>query len=109
MGKRKKGKKGKKNLVSLACGERRKTFFLFPLFPSSPFSHLTQALFIALVRLYQCTLGAILPNACRFSPTCSEYAIQAVRKHGAFKGAWLAFKRILRCNQLFKGGRDPVP
>ncbi len=46
---------------------------------------------------------------CRFRPTCSEYAIEAINVHGALKGSFLAVKRILRCNPLFKGGYDPVP
>ncbi len=48
-------------------------------------------------------------SCCRFTPTCSQYALEAVEKHGAFKGTWLAVKRLLRCNPLFKGGYDPVP
>ncbi|MEG1990891.1 MAG: membrane protein insertion efficiency factor YidD, partial [Christensenella sp.] len=46
---------------------------------------------------------------CRFTPTCSQYAVEAVTKYGALKGTFLAIKRILRCNPLFKGGYDPVP
>ena len=49
------------------------------------------------------------PPTCRFYPTCSQYALQALEKYGAFKGGWLAFRRILRCNPLHKGGYDPVP
>lgn len=48
-------------------------------------------------------------GACRFTPTCSQYAIEAIEVHGAIKGSWLAFKRIMRCNPFFKGGFDPVP
>ena len=66
-------------------------------------------LLVALVRLYQKTIGTVLPNACRFTPTCSQYFIEAVNKHGSLRGSWLGFKRLLRCNQLFKGGHDPVP
>ncbi len=64
---------------------------------------------IGLVRVYQWTLGVVLPNSCRFSPTCSQYFIEAVRKHGAIKGAWLGVRRILRCHPYHKGGHDPVP
>jgi len=64
---------------------------------------------IGLVRLYQHTLGAVLPDSCRFEPTCSEYCIQAVRKFGALRGAWLGIRRILRCHPYCDGGRDPVP
>lgn len=66
-------------------------------------------LLVGLARLYQKTVGLVLPNACRFTPTCSQYFIEAVRKHGTLRGAWLGLKRILRCNQFFKGGHDPVP
>ncbi len=48
-------------------------------------------------------------SCCRFSPSCSAYAIEAVKVHGAFKGSFLAIGRVLRCNPLFKGGYDPVP
>ena len=66
-------------------------------------------LLVGLARLYQHTLGAVLPDSCRFSPTCSDYFIQAVRKHGALKGAWLGFRRILRCHPYGGSGHDPVP
>ena len=58
--------------------------------------------------LYKTFLSPFLPPACRFTPTCSEYATQAVEKYGAFRGTWLATKRILRCQPIFKGGYDPV-
>jgi len=64
---------------------------------------------IGMVRLYQRTLGAILPDACRFSPTCSQYVIEAVGKHGALRGAWLGLRRVLRCHPYRDGGHDPVP
>ena len=63
---------------------------------------------IAIIRLYQKIPGP-WHNACRFNPTCSEYAIQALEIHGAFKGTILAMWRILRCNPFSKGGYDPVP
>jgi len=60
------------------------------------------------LRLYKTFLSPFLPPACRFTPTCSEYAAQAVEKHGAFRGTWLATKRILRCQPFCRGGHDPV-
>ena len=63
----------------------------------------------ALIRFYQIVLSPLSPGCCRFYPTCSAYALEAVEVHGALKGSWLAFKRILRCNPLFQGGYDPVP
>ena len=64
---------------------------------------------IALIRFYQ---GAISPSkkpCCRFYPTCSQYALEAVTKYGAAKGSYLAVRRILRCNPFHEGGYDPVP
>ncbi len=66
-------------------------------------------LLMVLFRVYKLVISPWLPNACRFYPTCSEYALMAVRKHGAIKGLVLAIKRVLRCNPLFRGGYDPVP
>ncbi len=64
---------------------------------------------IAIVRGYKKYISPLLPPSCRFTPTCSEYAVEALQKHGAWKGGWLAVWRILRCNPLCKGGYDPVP
>ena len=77
--------------------------------PLSRCRHAARSLLIASVWLYQHTIGLALPNSCRFTPTCSDYFIQAVRKHGAIKGAWLGVRRILRCHPYRKGGHDPVP
>jgi putative membrane protein insertion efficiency factor len=60
------------------------------------------------LQLYKTFLSPFLPSACRFTPTCSEYAAQAVEKHGAIRGTWLGTKRILRCQPFCKGGFDPV-
>lgn len=81
----------------------------FSFSPFSIFPCLFRAVIVGLVRLYQYTLGALLPNSCRFTPSCSQYCIQAVRKHGALKGSWLGLKRVLRCNPYCRGGHDPVP
>lgn len=63
-----------------------------------------------LIRLYQKYLSLGLPRRCRFSPTCSQYALEAITKYGAVKGGWLALKRLLRCNPFYKGDYfDPVP
>lgn len=62
------------------------------------------------IRLYQATLSRTLPpNTCRFYPTCSHYGYQAIYKHGAIKGTWLAIGRIIRCNPFNPGGYDPIP
>ena len=64
---------------------------------------------LALIRLYQYLLGPLLGANCRFFPSCSDYAREAVQKHGALKGVWLAARRILRCHPYHAGGYDPVP
>lgn len=63
---------------------------------------------LSLLELYKAFISPFLPPVCRFEPTCSEYARQAVEKHGAMKGSWLGLKRILRCQPFAKGGYDPV-
>lgn len=67
------------------------------------------SVFIAAIRAYQRWLSPMLPRACRFHPTCSEYTAQAVAQHGAARGVGLGVWRILRCNPLSAGGYDPVP
>ncbi len=62
-----------------------------------------------LVRFYQLAISPYLPNWCRFQPTCSSYALQALHRHGLFKGLWLTIRRILRCRPFGGGGYDPVP
>ena len=64
---------------------------------------------MALVRFYRRFISPMRRPCCRFTPTCSQYALEALEKYGALKGSWLALKRILRCNPLCKGGYDPVP
>lgn len=65
-------------------------------------------IFLDAIRLYKLVISPILPAACRFEPTCSDYAYRAIRKYGVLKGSWMSFKRILRCNPFCKGGYDPV-
>lgn len=62
-----------------------------------------------LIKFYQKGISQFLPATCRYYPTCSNYAIEALHKHGALHGGWLAVKRIVRCNPLYPGGFDPVP
>ena len=65
--------------------------------------------FILLIKFYRLFISPFLGRNCIYSPSCSEYGIIALKKHGVFKGTFLTAKRILRCNSLFKGGYDPVP
>lgn len=64
---------------------------------------------IALVKGYNLLLSPFLPPSCRYTPTCSAYMVEAIEKHGALRGLWLGFKRILRCHPWHEGGMDPVP
>lgn len=64
---------------------------------------------IGLIRGYKIGISPYLPNACRFYPTCSQYAIQAIERFGVVRGGSIAIKRILRCHPLHPGGYDPVP
>ena len=61
------------------------------------------------IKFYQRCISPFTPPMCRFTPTCSNYAIEAIKKHGPFKGTWLAVKRILRCHPWGGSGYDPVP
>jgi putative membrane protein insertion efficiency factor len=66
-------------------------------------------LLVGAITLYQRFVSPWLPAACRFYPSCSEYAIQAIRAHGAVRGAWMGFLRLMRCQPFSRGGYDPVP
>ena len=66
-------------------------------------------LFVAIIRFYQLVISPILPSACRYTPTCSAYGIEALKKHGAIRGSVLTIKRIMRCNPWGGHGEDPVP
>lgn len=70
---------------------------------------MTAKLLIGLIRVYQLTLSPFLGGSCRFLPTCSAYAIEAVTAHGAWRGAGLALRRLARCHPLGRSGFDPVP
>ncbi|MCS7000657.1 MAG: membrane protein insertion efficiency factor YidD [Bacteroidota bacterium] len=68
-----------------------------------------RTLFIAFIRAYQRWLSPLLGSHCRFYPTCSQYALEAIERHGSLKGWWLALRRLLRCHPWHPGGFDPVP
>ncbi len=70
---------------------------------------LPSKLLILLIRIYQLTLSPFIGNQCRYTPTCSNYGIEAIKKYGAIKGGWLTLKRILSCNPWGGSGYDPVP
>jgi putative membrane protein insertion efficiency factor len=65
--------------------------------------------FIALIKIYQILLSPLIGPKCRFTPTCSHYALEALKKHGLLKGSWLSLRRILRCHPWGGHGYDPVP
>lgn len=66
-------------------------------------------LLILPIRFYQLAISPLFPPSCRFVPTCSQYAVEALRRHGPLRGSWLAIRRILRCHPWNPGGYDPVP
>ncbi|MFZ9888124.1 MAG: membrane protein insertion efficiency factor YidD [Myxococcota bacterium] len=66
-------------------------------------------LLLSLLWVYQKLISPLLPPACRFQPTCSSYAVEAVKLHGPFAGSWLAARRVCRCHPFREGGYDPVP
>jgi putative membrane protein insertion efficiency factor len=68
-----------------------------------------RSLLLLILRGYKRFISPLLPPACRFEPTCSVYAMGAISKHGALKGSWLAFRRLMRCHPFHPGGFDPVP
>jgi len=65
--------------------------------------------FILLIHIYQGAISPFFPASCRYTPTCSTYSVEAIKKHGPFKGGWLALKRISSCNPWGGSGHDPVP
>ncbi|MBK0381816.1 membrane protein insertion efficiency factor YidD [Pedobacter sp. SD-b] len=66
-------------------------------------------IFLVIIKTYQYFISPLLGSSCRFTPTCSQYGVEAIKKHGAFKGGWLTLKRIGRCHPWGKHGSDPVP
>ena len=69
----------------------------------------SQRVMLSMIRFYRGSISPMLPPACRFTPTCSAYAQEAIEKYGAKKGGYLAMRRILRCHPFHAGGYDPVP
>ncbi|HUN81205.1 MAG TPA: membrane protein insertion efficiency factor YidD [Phycisphaerae bacterium] len=67
------------------------------------------SILVAFIRAYQFALRPLLVGGCRFHPSCSEYAIEAVDRHGPVRGAWMAFRRVMRCHPWGRSGFDPVP
>ncbi|MFQ5905405.1 MAG: membrane protein insertion efficiency factor YidD [bacterium] len=63
---------------------------------------------VAVIRFYRIVISPLIPYCCRFTPSCSEYAISALEKYGFLRGVWLAFTRVLRCNPFSHGGYDPL-
>ncbi|UCH78188.1 MAG: membrane protein insertion efficiency factor YidD [Candidatus Coatesbacteria bacterium] len=68
-----------------------------------------RVVFVGLIRAYQYTLGPLMPLSCRFEPSCSRYAVEAIQRHGPWRGVVLAARRLLRCHPFHPGGYDPVP
>jgi len=68
-----------------------------------------EKILLFLIRAYQLTLSPFLGQHCRFTPSCSNYAREAIQRHGAWRGSWLAIRRIARCHPFCEGGHDPVP
>jgi len=72
-------------------------------------SYLLSVPFLILIKIYQWFISPFLPNACRFTPTCSQYALDAFKKYGPIKGFWLSLKRLSACHPWGRHGHDPVP
>lgn len=67
-----------------------------------------RAIAVSVLRFYKVIVSPMLPPACRFTPTCSEYAAEAISKYGVLQGSWLGIRRLMRCHPFSKGGYDPV-
>ncbi|MFJ7936341.1 membrane protein insertion efficiency factor YidD [Sporosarcina sp. NPDC096371] len=68
-----------------------------------------KTILMGIIKLYQKAISPLMPPTCRFYPTCSHYGLEAIEKHGAVKGSWLAARRISKCHPFHEGGFDPVP
>jgi hypothetical protein len=68
-----------------------------------------KCLLLTLLRIYRYAISPMLGRSCRFMPSCSEYAVEAIDRHGSVRGSWLSLKRVLRCHPWHPGGYDPVP
>ena len=73
------------------------------------FRFIFSKIFCFFIRAYQICISPLFPSCCRFEPTCSAYALEAIKKYGPVKGLYLSIKRILKCNPFHEGGYDPVP
>lgn len=76
---------------------------------TSPKTNLAGKAMIGVIRLYQGAISPYLPPSCRYTPSCSQYGVEAIQKHGAIKGGWLTMKRVCSCNPWGGHGYDPVP
>ena len=88
-----------------ACSPRRVRWRPSAASPDNPM----RAIALAMIRLYQRLASPFTRGACRYVPSCSEYALEAVGRHGVVRGAWLAARRLMRCHPLGPSGYDPVP
>jgi putative membrane protein insertion efficiency factor len=77
--------------------------------PTAALQSLLVAVLVVVIRAYQVALSPFLGSACRFAPSCSEYAIEALHRHGPIRGSWIGVRRIARCHPFHPGGLDPVP
>jgi putative membrane protein insertion efficiency factor len=71
--------------------------------------YIFSSIFLAIIKIYQLFISPMLPPSCRYTPTCSQYTVEAIKKYGPFKGSWLGLRRIMRCHPWGGHGHDPVP